>query len=82
MTWYYYPILLYHGSPLMLSLDLLWRAPELLREPNVVGTQKGDVYAFGIILHEILGLMGPWGDTRLNDRGKSMEGNWYQIKTR
>lgn len=43
----------------------LWRSPELLRSPLVAprGTQPGDVYAFGIILHEILGREGPFGST-------------------
>ena len=43
---------------------LLWRAPELLRNPNppLRGTQTGDVFSFGIILYEIVGRKGPWGD--------------------
>lgn len=50
--------------------DLLWKSPELLRDSsNTGGTQKGDVYSFGVILHEILGLLGPWGETRLGDKG-------------
>ncbi|XP_072029839.1 speract receptor-like [Amphiura filiformis] len=47
--------------------SLLWRAPELLRDPNPPpeGTQKGDVYAFGIILYEIVLRTGPYGNCPL-----------------
>lgn len=41
----------------------LWCAPELLREKGPArGTQKGDVYSFGIILYEIYGRSGPYGE--------------------
>ena len=36
-------------------LELLWRAPELLRKlMPPCGTPEGDVYSFGIILQEIV----------------------------
>ncbi|XP_054710545.1 receptor-type guanylate cyclase Gyc76C-like [Uloborus diversus] len=50
--------------------NLLWKAPELLRFPiiNPFGSQKGDVYAFGIILHEIIGRQGPFGSVSLTPK--------------
>lgn len=53
--------------------DLLYKAPELLRlqdsfisnnQPS--GTQKGDVYSFGIILYELHSRHGPFGTTELS----------------
>ncbi|XP_075220005.1 receptor-type guanylate cyclase Gyc76C-like [Lycorma delicatula] len=43
--------------------SLLWKAPELLRDPHapICGTPKADVYAFAIIMHEIIGRRGPFG---------------------
>ncbi|XP_054158024.1 receptor-type guanylate cyclase Gyc76C-like isoform X2 [Oppia nitens] len=41
--------------------DLLWKAPELLRDSSLGGNQKADVYAFAIILHEIMAREGPFG---------------------
>ncbi|XP_065349346.1 retinal guanylyl cyclase 2 isoform X1 [Cloeon dipterum] len=56
-----------YGLPLLLDAqglqpslktarELLWTAPELLREPGLrrKGTQPGDVYSFGIITQEVV----------------------------
>ncbi|KAK6170897.1 hypothetical protein SNE40_019184 [Patella caerulea] len=50
--------------------NLLWRAPELLRSKTTVhrGTQEGDVYSFGIIMFEIQGRMGPFGNIDLSPK--------------
>ncbi|XP_017842260.1 receptor-type guanylate cyclase Gyc76C isoform X1 [Drosophila busckii] len=45
-----------------------WRAPELLRNHHLHGTQKGDVYAFAIILYEIFSRKGPFGQTNFEPK--------------
>ena len=46
----------------------LWRSPELLRQgpDNMVVTKEADVYAFGIILHEIIARKGPFSTSSEN----------------
>lgn len=55
-----------------LTLELLWRSPELLRDPCAPprGSQKGDVYSFAMILVDIHGRCGPWGQTAFTSRGE------------
>jgi len=53
----------------------LYRAPELLshdKESQVWGSQKGDIYSFGILLYEIVGRSGPWGRMNALEEGTSI----------
>ncbi|XP_041371525.1 atrial natriuretic peptide receptor 2-like [Gigantopelta aegis] len=51
-------------EPSLNTFKNLWTAPELLRNPMIYpkGTKKGDVYAFAIILQEIVTRTWPYGD--------------------
>ena len=67
------------------SSKLLWKAPEHLRNTSAHGTPKGDSYSFGIILYEIFGRAGPYGDTCVEAeeiieqvRDGSLERNWFR----
>ena len=43
-----------------LNVELLWRAPELLRDPDAKPTKEGDIYSAGIIIQEIVLRSGPF----------------------
>ncbi|XP_075146651.1 atrial natriuretic peptide receptor 1 isoform X2 [Haematobia irritans] len=61
---------------------LLWTAPELLKMENnrpPEGTQKGDVYSFAIIVHEISTRQGPFYLGKLEDE-KSPQEIIYMVK--
>ena len=51
--------------------DMLWTSPELLRDKSAPrrGTQEADVYSFAIILYEIHGRNGPFGDIDISPKG-------------
>jgi len=59
--------------------ELLWTAPELLREPPIRrrGSQPGDVYSFGIIIQEVVLRGEPFCTLNLTPEGtiQKMPGN-------
>ncbi|ESO09672.1 hypothetical protein HELRODRAFT_117164, partial [Helobdella robusta] len=48
---------------------MLWQAPEILRAEciGIKGSQKGDVYSFGLILFQIISKKDPWSHVKYND---------------
>lgn len=61
----------------LMFAEQLWTAPELLRMERRLpeGTQKGDVYSFAIIVHEIVMRQGPFylGDNNeISPKGESL----------
>lgn len=56
--------------------DQLWTAPELLRWSTGLAqcdnllVQKADVYSLAIVLYELFGRLGPWGDEPMEPRGE------------
>uniref|UniRef100_A0A914D549 guanylate cyclase n=1 Tax=Acrobeloides nanus TaxID=290746 RepID=A0A914D549_9BILA len=40
--------------------SLLWTAPEIIRNSNLVGTKPGDIYSFAIICAEVVTRKAPW----------------------
>ena len=56
-------------------LDLLWTAPELLRQPSLrkKGTQAADVYSFGIIMQEVVVRGEPFCMLALSPEGNERE---------
>lgn len=55
-------------------LDLLWTAPELLRDPDMCrkGTFKGDIYSFAIILQEVIVRGPPYCMSELSAEGRQL----------
>lgn len=53
-------------------LELLWTAPELLRDPAMrrKGTFKGDIYSFAIILQEVVVRGPPYCMSELSAEGR------------
>lgn len=53
--------------------ELFWTAPEHLREKQpekTIGSKKGDIYSFGIILQEVITRSGPYEMTEREGRKK------------
>ncbi|CAF0889963.1 unnamed protein product [Rotaria sordida] len=60
--------------------SLLWSSPEIIRDPHapIQGSQKGDVYSFSIILHEIIYRRGLFA---INETGVTPKEIFLSIKS-
>ena len=61
-------LLIVDTNVLLLFLELLWVAPELLSRSERK-TKPGDVYSYGIILAEILTREDPYAELQMDPRG-------------
>ncbi|CAJ0950103.1 unnamed protein product, partial [Mesorhabditis belari] len=52
----------------MTKKELLWTAPEHLRQPEAARTTEGDVYSYGIICSEIVMRTPPWDIEKRKER--------------
>ncbi|EPB79952.1 adenylate/guanylate cyclase catalytic domain protein [Ancylostoma ceylanicum] len=59
------------------SIDMLWTAPELLRNNATTGTKEGDVYSFGIICAQLVTKSAPWD---LDNRKEDPDEILYMVK--
>ncbi|GMT22345.1 hypothetical protein PFISCL1PPCAC_13642, partial [Pristionchus fissidentatus] len=57
--------------------DLLWTAPELIRNGNTEGTKPGDIYSFAIICSEIATKKSAWD---MDNRNQDVEEIIYKVK--
>ena len=63
--------LIFYNISSIIFADMLWTSPELLRDKLAPrrGTQEADIYSFAIILYEIHGRNGPFGDIDISPKG-------------
>lgn len=59
----------------VIIVDLLWVAPELMRNEDSIGTKEGDIYSFAIISSEIITQRSAWD---IENRSENIEG-FYTI---
>jgi hypothetical protein len=69
------------SSAVCLPVDLLWTAPELLRNPSLLktGTQPADVYSFGIIMQEVVVRGEPFCMLSLSPEGTVLSSPWTEV---